>query len=90
MPKVGTRHFPYTPEGIAEANAYSEQVGLPVIAEDNIPEGGDSLMGVSDTLESTLPFMSPEEVGHEDIPSYDAGGRVKIIEGYGDGGKVKK
>ena len=31
-----------------------------------------------------------EQVGEEVIPSYDAGGRVKRIMGYGKGGKVKK
>ena len=30
------------------------------------------------------------ETGQEVIPTYDAGGRVKRIQGYGDGGKVKK
>ena len=87
MPTVGTRHFEYTPDGIAEASAYSEETGLPVIAEDNAPAGGGML---SDTLESTLPSMSPEGIERENIPSYDAGGRVKTIQGYGEGGKVKK
>ena len=30
MPKVGKEEFDYTPEGIAEAEAYSEATGLPV------------------------------------------------------------
>ena len=30
------------------------------------------------------------ETGQEVMPTYDAGGRVKRIQGYGDGGKVKK
>jgi len=29
------------------------------------------------------------KVGGKKLPSYDAGGRVKRIKGYGDGGKVK-
>ena len=31
--------------------------------------------------------MSPDK---EVVPTYDAGGRVERIMGYGDGGKVKK
>ena len=31
-----------------------------------------------------------EEIGQETIPSYDAGGRVQNIQGYGEGGKVSK
>jgi len=34
--------------------------------------------------------VMPVEPQAEVIPSYDAGGRVKRIQGYGDGGKVKK
>mgnify|MGYP003137564011 CR=1 FL=1 len=30
MPKVGNKEFAYTPEGIAEAEAYSEASGIPV------------------------------------------------------------
>ena len=30
-----------------------------------------------------------EKIG-EDIPTYNAGGRVKKIQGYGDGGEVKR
>jgi hypothetical protein len=54
MPTIGNKEFAYTPEGIAQAEAYAKQIG------------------------------------EETIPSYDAGGRVKRIMGYGEGGKVKK
>ena len=30
MPKVGPKHFPYTPQGVAEAEAYSEATGIPI------------------------------------------------------------
>jgi hypothetical protein len=30
MPKVGERQFAYTPEGIAEAESYSDATGLPM------------------------------------------------------------
>ena len=30
MPKVGKEEFDYTPEGIAEAEAYSEATGVPI------------------------------------------------------------
>ena len=30
MPKVGKEEFAYTPEGMAEAEAYSEATGIPV------------------------------------------------------------
>tara|TARA_Y100000296_G_C4933428_1_gene137788 strand:+ start:57 stop:230 length:174 start_codon:yes stop_codon:yes gene_type:complete len=30
MPKVGQKHFPYTPQGVAEAEAYSEATGIPI------------------------------------------------------------
>ena len=54
-PKTGQlEELPYTPEGIAQAEAYRKQAGEAV------------------------------------VPSYDAGGRVKRIMGYGKGGKVKK
>ena len=31
MPKVGNKEFDYTPEGIAEAEAYSEATGIPTL-----------------------------------------------------------
>jgi hypothetical protein len=30
MPKVGNKHFPYTPEGYAMAEAEAQRTGLPV------------------------------------------------------------
>lgn len=30
MPKVGDRHFPYTPEGLREAEQYSASTGIPL------------------------------------------------------------
>ena len=30
MPKVGLKEFAYTPEGIAEAESYSQATGLPM------------------------------------------------------------
>jgi hypothetical protein len=30
MPKVGDKNFAYTPEGIAQAEAYSEATGIPM------------------------------------------------------------
>ena len=31
MPKVGTKQFPYTPEGIAMAKAEARMTGLPMV-----------------------------------------------------------
>ena len=36
MPKVGFKQFPYTEEGIAEAESYSEATGVPV-SDSGIP-----------------------------------------------------
>ena len=38
MPKVGTKQFPYTPEGIAMAKAEARMTGLPMVGETPLVE----------------------------------------------------
>ena len=72
-PKTGAlEELPYTPEGIAQAEAYKEQTGEEA------------------AMVSPEAIIEEEALMEEVIPSYDAGGRVKRIMGYGKGGKVKK
>ncbi len=33
MPRVGKKYFPYTPEGIREAQAYASKTGQPVVVD---------------------------------------------------------
>ena len=81
MPKVGDKQFTYDEAGRKAAEIESELTGEPVIntegAQEEVP---------------VLPAPGPEPVGTEEpiIPSYDAGGRVQRIMGYGKGGKVSK
>ena len=83
MPKVGKQLFTYDEAGRKAAEIESELTGEPVIDTE----------GAHEEEAPVLPAPGPEPVpGIEEpiIPTYDAGGRVERIMGYGDGGKVKK
>ena len=80
MPKVGKEEFDYTPEGIAEAEAYSEATGVPISnAMDRVQNyqmGG--LVDGGGSLGSPLPAvgaagMNPPQMG---VPGYKKGGKV--------------
>ena len=38
MPRVGTKHFPYTEEGIQQARAESRMTGIPISSETPLVE----------------------------------------------------
>jgi hypothetical protein len=82
MAQVGDKKFAYDKAGLKAAEIESELTGEPIIYTE----------GVQEEEAPVLPAPGPEPVGTEEpiIPSYDAGGRVQRIMGYGDGGKVKK
>ena len=40
MPKVGDKHFDYTPEGISKAREYSAEVGIPAEFSSRYNVGG--------------------------------------------------
>jgi hypothetical protein len=82
MPKVGDKKFAYDEAGRKAAEIQSELTGEPVIDTE----------GAQEEVAPVSPAPVPEQVGTEEpiIPSYDAGGRVQRIMGYGEGGKVKK
>ena len=85
MPKVGKEEFDYTPEGIAEAEAYSEATGVPISnAMDRVQNyqlGG--LVGGSEIGGNFGGFKMPERkipptqgLPQMGVPGYKKGGKV--------------
>ena len=73
MPNVGGKKFPYTAEGMSGAEAQAENTWQEVVMEEQIMREQGEAPGAVETGE---------------IPSYDAGGRVERIQGYGLGGLI--
>ena len=76
MPKVGKEQFDYTPEGIAEAEAYSEATGIPM----------------SNAMERSQNYQMGGLVGGRLPAVGSAGLRQPQmgVSGYNKGGKVYK
>ena len=89
MPKVGFKQFPYTAQGIAEAESYSEATGVPV---------SDSGIPVSNAMErNVLTYwdggrVTPQEgldnsnvamgqLPSPNMPRYNKGGKVNKKKG---------
>ena len=83
MPKVGDKQFTYDEEGLRAAEIAAELTGEPIIDTESQEE-------VPVKEAPVVPEELAKTQGEPVIPSYDAGGRVKRIMGYGDGGKVTK
>ena len=83
MPKVGNKEFPYTPEGIAAAQAESQDTGIPISngAQRNIQNyagsGNTGFAGIGKPLDIT------QGVGN-------VGMEPEVLDMYKEGGKVKK
>ena len=81
MPKVGKEEFDYTPEGIAEAEAYSEATGVPISnAMDRVQNyqlgglvGGQGGMGRGTGRLGQRGAMGLPQMG---VPGYKKGGKV--------------
>ena len=98
MPKVGKEEFDYTPEGIAEAEAYSEATGVPISnAMDRVQNyqlGG--LVGGSEIGGNFGGFKMPERRipptmgrGTGRLGQHGAMGLPQMgVPGYKKGGKV--
>ena len=67
MPKVGKKEFAYTPEGIDEAEAYAEEIGIPM---SNAMERSETYQLGGQVQPPTAPSMPP-------TPQYKKGGKVK-------------
>mgnify|MGYP003135531960 CR=1 FL=1 len=98
MPKVGFKQFPYTEQGIAEAESYSEATGVPV-SDSGIPvsnaqernvqtywNGGrvtpQQGLGAIDRGINPSPQLGDANVGMGQLPS-------PSVPRYNKGGKVK-
>ena len=93
MPKVGTGknvvEFDYTPEGVAEAEAYAEATGLPITNAPDIRENYQ--WGGMVLPPQGLPQVGgrlPQGLGSQPPAVGSAGLRPSI--GYEKGGKVEK
>ena len=77
MPKVGDVEFDYTPEGIAEAEAFSEAAGIPVSnAQDrNVQTYIHGGMVRPQTAMGSLDIGRGQR--RPPIPRYKKGGKVK-------------
>ena len=89
MPKVGNKEFDYTPEGMAEAEAYSEATGIPMSnAMDRVQNyqmGG--LVGGGGRGQMPRPALGGG------VPAVGAAGLRQPqmgVPGYKKGGKVHK
>ena len=61
MPKVGDKEFDYTPEGVAEAEQYSADTGIPI----------------SNAMDRTVKeYAGGGKVGYDSIGKYNKGGMV--------------
>ena len=80
MPNVGDKKFSYDEAGRKAAEIESELSGEPVINTE----------GAQEEIAPVSPAPVPGPAEEPIIPSYDAGGRVQRIMGYGEGGKVSK
>ena len=82
MPKVGNKDFNYTPQGIAEAEAYSDATGLPVI---NAPDTRERYQWGGMVLPPTggqeVPASPIVGEGLSSAPSlYKKGGKVDVTD----------
>ena len=81
MPKVGEEEFDYTPEGIAEAEAYAEAAGLPTSnaqerSVTSYVHGGQVQQPQSPVMgRGPGPFPGPG--GPIPEPRFNKGGKVK-------------
>ena len=76
MPKVGKMKFPYTEQGIRDAQNYSKQSGKPMQVEGNYRHGG-----------MVKPMRPMYKHGGKVMPKYEGGGIVRekgIIERLAD------
>ena len=76
MPKVGDKEFAYTPEGIAEAEAYAESAGIPM---SNAMERSESYQLGGAVQPPTAPSM----------PQYKEGGKVESMSKGKTGGRFQ-
>ena len=67
MPKVGKKEFEYTPEGMAEAEAYAEEIGIPM---SNAMERSETYQLGGMVQPPTAPSIQPQ------VPAYKKGGKV--------------